>query len=194
MSDQSFTLDSAGDTALAAENAVLRAALADAQQRIQDLEQRADSDSLTGLPNGRRFAAEVERVAGEAKRHGTAAAVVSIDLLGFSALNARHGSLAGDAALVHVARLISGLIRTTDILARTGGDEFGLVLSHLDQNSAIETAERLARCIAAEKVPFGNERIPLRAAVATTGILPGDSPADVLTRAARNLAVAKADG
>lgn len=194
MSDQSFTLESAADAALAAENAVLRAALADAQQRIQDLEQRADSDSLTGLPNGRRFAAEVERVAGEAKRHGTPAAIVSIDLLGFSALNARHGSLAGDAALVHVARLISGLIRTTDILARTGGDEFGLVLSHLDQNSAIETAERLARCIAAEKVPFGNERIALRAAVATTGILPGDSPADVLTRAARNLAVAKSDG
>jgi diguanylate cyclase (GGDEF)-like protein len=194
MSEQSFSLDSVADATLAAENAVLRAALADAQQRIHELEQRADSDSLTGLANGRRFAREVERVAGEAQRHGTPAAIVSIDLRGFSALNARHGSLAGDAALVHVARLLSGLIRATDVLARTGGDEFGLVLSHFDQNSAIETADRLARCIAAEKVPFGNERIALRASVATTGILPGDSPADVLTRAARNLAVAKADG
>jgi diguanylate cyclase (GGDEF)-like protein len=178
----------------AVENALLRAALAEAQQRIRELEQRSDIDPLTGLPNARRFAAELERVAGLAERHGTPAAVVSIDLRGFKALNDRHGRLAGDTALLHVARLLSGLIRTTDLLARTGGDEFSLILDHLDHNSAIETAERLARCIVDTCLDIRHERLPLRAAVATTGIMPGDKAADVLARASRNLAHAKAEG
>ena len=194
MSQHARFPDAAHDAALAAENAVLRAALEEAQRRIAGLEDSAETDPLTGLANGRRFARALERVTSLAGRHGTSAAIVSIDLRGFAGLNERHGRLAGDAALVHVARLLSGLIRTTDLLARTGGDEFALLLDHFDQNSAIETAERLARCIAASPVEFGNERIMLRATVATTGILAGDSAADVITRAARNLAVAKAEG
>ena len=194
MSQEAPFPHAAEDAALAAENAVLRAALEEAQRRIAGLEDGAETDPLTGLANGRRFARALDRVSSLAGRHGTAAAIVSIDLRGFRQVNERHGRLAGDAALVHVARLLSGLIRTTDLLARTGGDEFALILDHLDQNSAIETAERLARCIAGNALEFGNERIPLRATVATTGILPGDSAADVITRAARNLAVAKAEG
>jgi diguanylate cyclase (GGDEF)-like protein len=175
------------------ENALLRAALAEAQQRLRELEQKAEDDPLTGLANERRFAAELDRVVGLADRHGTPAAIVTIDLRGLALLNERHGSLAGDAALVHVAGLLSGLIRTTDLLARTGGGEFSLVLDHLDHNSAIETGERLARCIAASPLDLGHARLPLRAAVATTGIMKGDTAAEVRLRAARNLALAKSE-
>jgi diguanylate cyclase (GGDEF)-like protein len=173
------------------ENALLRAALDETQRRLRELEQKAENDPLTGLPNERRFAAELERVVGLAERHGTPAAIVTIDLHGLAALNERHGRLAGDSAMVHVARLLSGLIRTTDMLARTGGGEFSLVLDHLDHNSAIETGERLARCIAASPLDLGHARLPLRAAVATTGIMKGDTTPEVLLRAARNLALAK---
>ena len=58
------------------ENALLRAALADAQRRIGELEQRVESDSLTPLPTALRFRAEAERVVGLAERHGTTAAIV----------------------------------------------------------------------------------------------------------------------
>jgi diguanylate cyclase (GGDEF)-like protein len=176
------------------ENALLRAALEEAQQRLLELEQKAENDPLTGLANERRFAAELDRVVGLAERHGTPAAIVTIDLRGLAVLNERHGRLAGDSALVHVARLLSGLIRTTDMLARTGGGEFSLVLDHLDHNSAIETGERLARCIAASPLDLGHTRLPLGAAVATTAIMKGDTAPEVLVRAARNLKLAKSEG
>ena len=175
------------------ENALLRAALAEAQQRIRDLEHGAESDRLTPLPTARRFRSELERVVGLAERHGTTAAVVGIELHDLSAIGERYGHFAGDAAIVHVARLLCGLIRSTDILARTGEAEFGLILDHLDHNSAIDTGERLARCIAANPLDLGHVQIPLGASVATTGIMPGDKVEDVLARAERNLGLARAE-
>jgi diguanylate cyclase (GGDEF)-like protein len=175
------------------ENALLRAALAEAQRRIGDLERGAESDSVTPLPGARRFRAELERVTGLAERHGTTAAVVSIALTGLAAIHERHGHFAADAALVHVARLLCGLIRSTDILARTDHDQFSLLLDHLDHNSAIDTAERLGRCIAENPLDLGHVQVRLESAVATTGIMPGDRLDDVLARAERNLALAKAE-
>jgi diguanylate cyclase (GGDEF)-like protein len=175
------------------ENALLRAALAEAQQRISDLERNAESDSVTPLPSARRFRAELERVVGLAERHGTSAAIVGIELTNLPEVHERHGHFAADAALVHVARLLCGLIRSTDILARTGDGGFGLILDHLDHNSAIDTAERLGRCISDHSLDLGHARVPLKAAVATTGILPGDRVEEVLARAERNLALAKTE-
>lgn len=175
------------------ENALLRAALADAQRRIGELEQRVDSDGLTPLPTALRFRSELERVVGLAERHGTAAAIVGIELTNLAQIHERHGHFAVDAALVHVARLLCGLIRSTDILARTGEARFDLILDHLDHNSAIDTGDRLARCIAENPLDLGHCRVKLESAVATTGILPGDKLDEVLGRAERNQALARAE-
>jgi len=175
------------------ENALLRAALAEAQRRIGELERDAESDTVTPLPGARRFRAELERVVGLGERHGSTAALVGIELTGLASLRDRHGDLAADSALVHVARLLSGLIRSTDILARTGDQALGLILDHLDHNSAIDTAERLGRCIAANPLDLGREVVPLEAIVATTGIMPGDKVEEVLARADRNLALARTE-
>ena len=178
---------------LADENALLRASLAETRERLAELEQLADSDTLTPLPNRRRFLRELERVVSQSGRHGTPAALLYIDLDNLKAINDRHGHFAGDAALIHVARLLGGLIRSTDILARIGGDEFGLILDHLDHNSAIETAERLARCIAAEPLDLGSAMVTLEASIGTATILAGDSVDDVMRRADRNMYAAKAE-
>ncbi|MGA9581941.1 MAG: GGDEF domain-containing protein [Allosphingosinicella sp.] len=176
------------------ENALLRAALAEAQRRIGELEQRSESDSLTPLPTALRFRSELERVVGLAERHGTNAAIVGIELTNLSAIHERHGHFAVDAALVHVARLLCGLIRSTDILARTGDSRFDLILDHLDHNSAIDTGDRLARCIAENPLDLGHAKVTIESAVATTGIMPGDRIDEVLARAERNMALAKAEG
>ncbi|MFL6843265.1 MAG: GGDEF domain-containing protein [Allosphingosinicella sp.] len=170
---------------------LLRSALADAQQRIRELEGKAESDALTPLPTERRFRAELERVVGLANRHGTTAAIVDIELTSLAAVNERHGHFAADAALVHVAHLLCGLIRSTDILARTGEARFGLILDHLDHNSAIDTGERLERCIAGHPLDLGHVKVPLAATVAVTGILAGDQVEDILARCERNLALAR---
>jgi diguanylate cyclase (GGDEF)-like protein len=180
--------------ALVDENALLRASLAEMRERLEDLERLADTDTLTPLPNRRRFERELQRVVSQANRHGTPAAVLYIDLNGLKRVNDRHGHVAGDAALIHVARLLQALIRTTDVVARIGGDEFGLILDHLDHNSAIETAERISRCIASTPLDLGGTEVRLDAAIGVATILSGDSAADVMNRADRNMYRAKSEG
>jgi diguanylate cyclase (GGDEF)-like protein len=194
MSDQPTRIAAADPASLAQENELLRAALADAQRRIEALEAQAETDPLTGLANHRRFAREVERVVGHAGRHGTPAALLAFELKDLGAIVERHGHAIGQAAIAQVGRTLSGLIRATDQLARTGESGFGLLVDHLDQNSAIETGERLARCIARTPLDLAGLSIPLEAVVATTGIMPGDAAAEVLARAGRNLDRAREEG
>lgn len=176
---------------LADENALLRAALAEMRARIGDLEDSAETDPLTGLANQRQFRTQLNRVVSQAGRHGTPAALLLIELTGLKALNDRFGQIAGDAALSHVARLLDELIRTSDVAARTSGAAFSLILDHLDSDSAIDTGERIARCIAARPLDLGGTEVPIGATVAVAAILPGDSADDVLARAERNLARVK---
>jgi diguanylate cyclase (GGDEF)-like protein len=183
-----------GYEALADENALLRASLAEMRERLEELEQLADTDTLTPLPNRRRFERELARAVSQSNRHGTPAAVLYIDLNGLKRVNDRHGHLAGDAALIHVARLLQNLIRGTDVVARIGGDEFGLILDHLDHNSAIDTAERISRCIATSPLDLGGTEVRLDAAIGVATILQGDSAADVMSRADRNMYRAKSEG
>src|SRR5947208_6680862 len=112
----------AGHASLADENALLRASLEEARSRIEALEASAENDPLTGLANGSRFERELERVTSQSERHATPAALLYIDLRGLKTINARYGRFAGDAALIHVAKTLTGLIRTSDVLARIGGD------------------------------------------------------------------------
>ena len=171
---------------LADENALLRAALAETRARVGDLEEASDVDPVTGLPNERELGRQLDRVVSQAERHGTPGALISIDLKGLGQINARHGRIAGDAALAHVARLLKGLIRASDVAARTGGG-FALLLDHLDPDSAIETGERIVRLVAAQPLDLGSAQVGVEATVGVATILPGDGAADVLERAARNL-------
>ena len=173
-------------TRLADENSLLRAALVETRSRVGELEQVADVDPVTGLPNERELERQLARAVRQAERHGTPAALLTIDIRGLSAINARHGRVAGDAALAHVARLLRGLIRTTDVVARCGSG-FALLLDHLDPDSAVETGERIVRYVAEQPLDLGSTTVALEATVGVATILPGDGAKDVLQRAERNL-------
>ena len=168
------------------ENALLRAALAEARAQVGDLEEASDADPVTGLPNERELARHLERVIGQADRYGTPAALLGIDIRGLGEINERHGRIAGDAALGHVARLLKGLIRASDVAARAGGG-FALLLDHLDPDSAVETGERIARFVADQPLDLGSAEVSLDATVGVATILPGDGVEDVLNRARHNL-------
>jgi diguanylate cyclase (GGDEF)-like protein len=172
---------------LADENALLRASMTDLRERLSEAERMADSDALTPLPNRRLFLRELDKAVTHANRHGTQAAVLYLDVKNVKGINSRHGHFAGDAALVHVARLIDRLIRSTDTAARLGGDEFGIILDHLDHNSAIETSERIAQCIAKTPLEIDGVRVRIKVTVGVAQIMPGDTVDEVLQRADRNL-------
>ena len=176
---------------LSDENALLRAALAEARARLGEAEEQGGRDPLTTLVDPRQFIRELERVLSHAARHGTPAALISVDLKDLNAINEGHGRVSGDAALRHVARLLKSLIRTSDVAARGEGGAFSLLLDHLDADSALDTAERIARCIAAHPLDVGHAIVPIDVWVSVATILPGDSVDEVLRRAARNRARVK---
>jgi diguanylate cyclase (GGDEF)-like protein len=167
---------------LAEENALLRAAMSEMRARLEEMEQASERDALTGLPNRPSFMRALERTVSRANRHGTPAALLYLDLDGLQAINARHGQIAGDAALIHVAKLLSDLVRTSDFAARVGGDEFAIILDHLDSDSAIETSDRIGRCIAENPLDLGAGTLPIRATIGVATILRGDSVEDVVRR------------
>ncbi len=109
----------------------------------QNLRREMTIDSLTGLPNRGGFGDMLETViaAGDA-----ACAVMVVDLDRFSRINACLGSMAGDELLMALARRLKGALRARDVLARTGGDEFGILLS-IDESR--DEAEHVAKRIRA---------------------------------------------
>jgi diguanylate cyclase (GGDEF)-like protein len=168
--------------ALAAENIRLRRLLAEARIRIRELEALADSDPLTPLPNRRRFLRELDRLIGEVRRYGIKAALLFIDVDRLKAINDTYGHSSGDAALVHIARLLVSEVRATDIVARLGGDEFGLILAHVDAAQAQEKADALVHLIA--KTPFTHDGIAIDL-TASVGCCALDGNLDALTALSR---------
>src|ERR1044072_6319464 len=118
---------------LLAENERLKRELAVARARIGELEARADIDPLLDILNRRGFERELKRALAHAKRYGTTAALMFVDLDSFKAVNDRHGHGTGDAFLKAVPREITRYVRASDVVGRLGGDEFGVLLWRVDE-------------------------------------------------------------
>lgn len=165
------------------ENDLLSAALAEMRTRVDELERLVDSDTLTPLPNRRRFLRELDRVVQHSRRYGTPACVMFVDLDGLKAINDAYGHFMGDAALIHVAEILATMLRTTDVVARIGGDEFGLLLEHLDLAAARDKAAKLAAAIATSPLEVSGAPIRLSISIGIAEILAGDNADAVLARA-----------
>lgn len=116
------------------------------------LEELAATDSLTGLPNRRRFAERFGIALPNARRHRTRMAVMSMDLDRFKSVNDSLGHAAGDAVLVEAARRLTENLRKADVVARFGGDEFVVLLTEV---GGVADAARVAeKIVAAFRRPF----------------------------------------
>jgi diguanylate cyclase (GGDEF)-like protein/PAS domain S-box-containing protein len=126
--------------------AVLGGEAAMAIQRSDLLGQLAElsrTDELTGLPNRRAWEELLDREMRVARRTGQPLAMVMLDLDFFKAYNDHHGHQGGDRLLWLAAHLWRDTLRETDVLARWGGEEFGLLLPGCDADSAEQLVERL---------------------------------------------------
>jgi diguanylate cyclase (GGDEF)-like protein len=128
----------AGMTGTAAATAVVVASLSG---RLRAL---ASTDALTGLPNRRGWEESLERELARATRRHSPLCIALLDLDNFKALNDERGHLAGDRVLKVVASAWLGLLRDTDVLARYGGDEFGVILPDCPLPKAAEIVDRLS--------------------------------------------------
>jgi len=154
----------------------------------------ADHDPLTGLFNRRRFLEELERELDRLARYGGQAAFLWLDLDGFKEVNDRFGHAVGDQVLQEVARVLQESVRRSDVVGRLGGDEFGVLLLHAEEEEAREVAHRIRSSLAKITVPGG---APIRVS-ASVGIamLGGEGLAvqELLVRADRAMYHAKRRG
>jgi diguanylate cyclase (GGDEF)-like protein len=179
------------DIDLRRENAALRAQVAELEARIAKLERLADSDTLTPLPNRRFFFRAIERAVAQRARHGTPAALLFVDLDRLKEINDAHGHGIGDQALIHTAWLLREKIRGSDVVARIGGDEFGVLLEYADPESAWDKASAL---VAAVKSSPLHGSLPIAVSIGVTALQADDTPEAALARADAEMYRAKRRG
>jgi len=165
------------------EISLLRGKVARLQERVEQLDQLAHQDSLINLPNRRGFMRELERLIARVDRYGINAAMLFVDLDGLKMINDTFGHKAGDEALRQVAQLLVGGTRRSDVVARIGGDEFGILLGHAEETSAHETAGRLVDLIADCDFMHEGDALPLSVAIGVATIGAEDEPDAIMARA-----------
>ncbi|MGP1308836.1 MAG: GGDEF domain-containing response regulator [Phycisphaerales bacterium] len=115
------------------------------QQLVQRLEEAATTDPLTRLANRRRLSDRLEQMHAEAVRYGTDLACILFDLDGFKAINDELGHQAGDELLSQIGAIIRSEVRSSDLAARFGGDEFVILMPHTTCDTAVNLADRIMK-------------------------------------------------
>jgi diguanylate cyclase (GGDEF)-like protein len=170
-------------TSLSQEVELLRATVAIMRARMAELEQLADTDSLTPLPNRRAFTRELNRAIMNAARHGETSAVIYLDINGLKAINDQHGHSAGDAMILHIGRELRSRVRVTDTVARIGGDEFAILLTHVSEFEAQTKAMTLTKALAQTSIDIGHATLPAGICCGVTAIAADDVFETVVARA-----------
>jgi len=152
-------------------------------------------DQLTGLSNRAHLGEQLVPILAAAARRRDSVAVLCIDLDGFKSVNDLYGHAAGDDVLREIARRLSRHIRDTDILARSGGDEFVVIQIGGNQpDAATSLARRLLTEASTSLVLGGQAEIALSTSIGIA-LYPedGTTPDDLLAHAARALHIVKSD-
>jgi diguanylate cyclase (GGDEF)-like protein len=131
-------------------------------------------DELTGLPNRRLFQDRLAGALERCRRNGTRAALLLIDLNDFKQVNDTVGHHAGDQLLRHVGKAFLGRVRRSDTVARTGGDEFAVILEHpINREDALRIAAELMHSLG-EPLRIGGHELRIGASVGAA-IFPEDA-------------------
>jgi diguanylate cyclase (GGDEF)-like protein len=125
----------------------LRAQLARAQARIDELQAFADTDFLLDIPNRRGFERELNRSIAFIKRYHARGALIVLDVDRLKPINDTYGHAAGDQVLKAVVGVLLDQVRSSDLIGRLGGDEFALLLWNLSETDARAKAALLEESI-----------------------------------------------
>jgi diguanylate cyclase (GGDEF)-like protein len=177
---------------LAAEVDRLQQELIATRAQLADLAARVDFDPLLEIFNRRSFERELARSLAYVKRYDSSAALIYLDLDNFKRINDRHGHAAGDAVLKAVVTVLTRRVRASDIVARIGGDEFAVLLWHLNEASAHGKALALEEEIGRIAVDHGEATLSIGVSAGVAMLGPLETPADVMERADRAMYARKA--
>lgn len=151
--------------------------------RIRQLEDEICRDTLTPLFNRRYFEQAVASSIAHCQRYKSRAALLFLDVDDLKGINDTFGHAAGDEALRTIAHVLTSNVRSTDIVARIGGDEFALLLGAIQEHDVDLKIAQLTAGIAACRVGFGEGAANLSATFGHAFIHPEDQADKVLARA-----------
>ncbi|WP_018747974.1 GGDEF domain-containing protein [Chitiniphilus shinanonensis] len=153
------------------------------EQELRKISEQVRADQLTGALNRRGLEESFEVEAARVERTGAPLAVALLDLDNFKQLNDMQGHAAGDRALVHLVRVISDLLRPTDVVARYGGEEFVLLLPDTDLDAAVQVLQRLQRELTRRFFLHENRKLLITFSAGVTLAQPGEDRFKVIGRA-----------
>jgi diguanylate cyclase len=151
-------------------------------------------DPLTHALNRRGLDEAFDVETARATRHATPLTLVMLDIDDFKMLNDRFGHVAGDQGLVHFSIGLRAGVRATDVIARSGGEEFALLLPATDVVEATELATRLLESCAAAPFEYDGVKLAMTCSAGVAGWRPGEPLANLTKRADAALYEAKRDG
>ncbi|TJY59988.1 GGDEF domain-containing protein [Sinimarinibacterium sp. CAU 1509] len=135
-------------------------------RRVALLEQQTITDPLIGIYNRRYLDRRLDEEFQRARRYAAPLSVLMLDIDHFKHVNDTHGHQAGDLVLHHLGRLILEAIRTSDIAARFGGEEFAVIAPSTSAANAVELAERIRKFVATHPLSVvGEKQLEIRVTI-----------------------------
>jgi diguanylate cyclase (GGDEF)-like protein len=158
--------------------------------------EEARTDTLSGTANRKSFDEALQFLVASFNREGTPFALVLADVDHFKWINDTHGHPAGDRVVEGVGEFLNECIREGDIAARYGGDEFTLLLPHVDREAAARIADRIRVGVERRNFDIGvrGERVSVTFSMGLAAVRQGDTFESVLQRADKALYRSKQSG
>jgi diguanylate cyclase (GGDEF)-like protein len=172
----------------------LQRGLTEASIELEDIEETAWRDELTGVYNRRAINVALDEAKQRADATGEPLALCVIDLDHFKRFNDQLGHLAGDDVLRVFAHAVQGGMRNVDVFGRYGGEEFIQILRHTDLPGAITEADRLRQKISEIKLPLSRQIGQLTISIGVAQYQPGEKIMQTFARADAALHRAKEGG
>jgi len=187
---------------------VSRTELAEARKKVEDYEARvsqleqqlnevstlAQKDPLTNALNRRGLEQAFRAESARALRYQSPLTLAMMDLDNFKQVNDRLGHVAGDRALIHFVTTVHATLRPTDLIVRSGGEEFGVLIPASTVQDGAAAIERLKRELARRPFQFENEALVLTFSAGVAQWHPGETLEQLMRRADAGLYEAKKAG
>ena len=165
-----------------------------AQHAIEEQRKKAMHDSLTGLPNRESYQQRLDQEVQRFQRYGGKLSLMVCDVDLFKRINDTYGHLAGDKVLKIIAKSLQKNLRSSDFIARFGGEEFVALMPETSASEAVIVAEKLRTKIEESPFNFKKEPVQITVSFGISEIVEGESIDEVFNRADKALYKAKESG
>ncbi|HEX5337832.1 MAG TPA: diguanylate cyclase, partial [Gallionella sp.] len=164
------------------------------QEELAQASDMVRTDALTGALNRKGMNEAMEKEAARAQRQGGNLCLALLDIDNFKKLNDSLGHDAGDAALVHLAKVVQETLRPNDTLARYGGEEFVVLLPNTALDDAVQVMVRVQRELTRKFFLHNNDKLLITFSCGVAEMAAQESPVEALKRADNGMYLAKRSG